>query len=124
MKRNYKKIGYMAIDENIQETNGGGGSSAPIEPTYEQTAEPIDIYPRDPLQEFEEPMPDDVAVQLGQDVPTTEQMPPQLAAQYSAAPPTTEQTIDAGSTTPAPGINWKLVLAIAVVGYFLMKNKS
>lgn len=116
MKRK-KRIGYMALDETANEnlqTNGGGGGGDYVQPT----AEPIDIYPQDPLQETEEPMPQDVAVQLGQEV-AADPVPPQMQS-YLA--PTVTPTTDPAAEPAASGFNWKLIAAIVIVGYLLTRK--
>src|SRR5687767_370929 len=116
MKRSRKpRIGYMALSDD-----GGGGGTAPMDQTIEQpltTEEPIELYPRDPLLQTEEPVPDDVAVQLGQDIPA-QTVPPQLSSYL--APAVVDSAPDPAAESK--GMNWKLIIAIAVIGYLLMKK--
>lgn len=110
--RKKNRIGYMPIDGE-QASNGDAllnpDTSADITPTDE-------MYPKDPLIETVEPIPNDVAVLLNQDIPA-QQMPPQL---QSTIAPGENPVPDA--QPQAAGINWKLVIAIVVIGYFLTKK--
>lgn len=120
MKKGRKKnnrIGYMPIEGETFETNGGGGGMAPVqdyaEPVYQEPE--LTMNAIDPIAEPSAyDMPPDVAVTLNQ--PTADTPPPaQLQTALSETPVLTEQ--------PAPGtVNWKLIIAVVVIGYLLIRK--
>jgi hypothetical protein len=116
MKNRRVKIGYMPIEDGStseqMQTNGGGEvyqDPQMIEPAY---MEP-ELNVIDPLQPADYPTPDDVAAVLEQ--PIAEQTPPaQLQSTLAPTEPAAE--------VPATGVNWKMVIAIVLVGYLLMRK--
>jgi len=116
--RQRKVMGYMPLEGDPAAETNGGSSISIMEPQLSVSDPVVDpaLEVADPLVETNYPIPDDIAADLNQPLPD-QTIPAQLES--SLAPQTTLPTTDQPATS---AVNWKLIIALLVVGYLLTRK--